>query len=110
MSYSASRREKAGSVSLIAPLASQARLITFRVLAGPLLHSFRFTRPRNLFIFNRSHTLVFDPSATHSFRTLCALFQKHRGGGIPSSSQNGTHPQRPGSVVVASPSRRIQMC
>src|SRR5580704_15904835 len=78
MLYSASRRQKVGSVSLIAPGQSSSTHYVSSV-CGPLLHSFRFTRPRNLFIFNRSHTLVFEPSATHSFPTLCALFQKHRG-------------------------------
>src|SRR5580704_4044074 len=101
MLYSASRRQKVGSVSLIAPGQSSSTHYVSRA-CGPLLHSFRFTRPRNLFIFNRSHTLVFEPSATHSFPMLCALFQKHRGG-YPFPSQNGTHSSVPALLLLPRP-------
>jgi hypothetical protein len=40
---------------------------------------FPFTRSRNPFVFRRSHTLHFMRSATHSFRTTCALFRKTPG-------------------------------
>ena len=108
MLYSASRREKAGSVSLIAPLASQARLITFRVLAGPSF-TLSDSRAPATSLFSIAHTLLFlnrlqlihSRRFAHSFKNT---------GGVPLSFPKRNSLQRPGSVVIASPSRRIQMC